>query len=124
MSLKELNSHLFEVLNADSCLKIPLGRIVKELLLEQEYFVPKKDNSYDFFSERELKILYQVCLECTNQEIADKLQLSIRTVESHRRRMIERTQSKTMLGVVLFAMTNNLELQAPQQVTKARLISA
>ncbi|MEO9531947.1 MAG: response regulator transcription factor [Crocinitomicaceae bacterium] len=61
------------------------------------------------FSDRELEILRMVCKEYTNSEIAEELGLSARTIETHRRRMIEKTNSKTMIGVILFALNISKE---------------
>jgi DNA-binding CsgD family transcriptional regulator len=40
-------------------------------------------------------------------EIGDKLCISSRTVEKHRKRIMEKTDSKNFIGVVLFALKNN-----------------
>lgn len=55
------------------------------------------------FSETELEILKLVCNQFTNKEISKKLNISIRTIETHRRKLIEKTQSKNMIGVVIYA---------------------
>lgn len=60
------------------------------------------------FSERELQILKMIAREMTNVEISQVLSLSVRTIETHRRRMIEKTGSKTMLGVIVYAKDHNL----------------
>jgi DNA-binding CsgD family transcriptional regulator len=44
----------------------------------------------------------------TNQEIADKLFTSKRTVETHRKNLIEKTQSKNTAALIKFAITNRL----------------
>jgi DNA-binding NarL/FixJ family response regulator len=56
------------------------------------------------FTQRELEVLNLVCLEQTNVEISQTLGLSIRTIESFRRRMILKTGCKNMIGVVLKAI--------------------
>ncbi len=70
-----------------------------------------------FFTERELQILHLVCQECTNSEIAEELELSIRTIETHRRRMIDKTHSKTMIGVILYAKSLGVILPNPDKRT-------
>ena len=75
--------------------------------LENDFNEKKKlelsSEKNDFFSKREIQILEMVCEEWTNSEIALELDLSVRTIETHRRRMIDKTNSKTMIGVILFA---------------------
>jgi DNA-binding NarL/FixJ family response regulator len=56
------------------------------------------------FSDREIEVLKLVCQECSNQEIADKMFLSVRTVEGYRARLFEKTKSKNLVGLVIFAI--------------------
>lgn len=60
------------------------------------------------FSERELEILQLICEQYTAPEIADKLLISARTAEGHRRRLLDKTKSKNMAGLVVFAIKNRL----------------
>jgi two-component system response regulator NreC len=46
----------------------------------------------------------------TNQEIADKLFISIRTVESHKNHIMARLELKTTVDLVKFAIRNNIVL--------------
>jgi DNA-binding NarL/FixJ family response regulator len=60
------------------------------------------------FTERELSIMELICQQLTNKEIAAKLGLSVRTVESHREKIQEKTQSKNAAGIVLYVLKHNL----------------
>jgi DNA-binding NarL/FixJ family response regulator len=60
------------------------------------------------FSEREIEVLRLVCQEYSNQEIADKIFLSVRTVEGYRARLFEKTRSKNLVGLVIFAVRTGL----------------
>jgi DNA-binding NarL/FixJ family response regulator len=60
------------------------------------------------FSERELEVLDLICREFTAPEIADKLKISPRTVEGHRRKLLEKSGTKNIAGLVVFALKNNL----------------
>lgn len=57
---------------------------------------------------RELDVLRYIIDEHTNQEIAEKLFISIRTVDAHRRNLLEKTGSRNTAGLVKFAIKNNL----------------
>lgn len=59
-------------------------------------------------SERELEILYYVCKGLSNQEIADELCISKRTVDKHRGNLLAKTQSKNTASLVMFAIKNKL----------------
>ncbi|GAA4391443.1 response regulator transcription factor [Hymenobacter koreensis] len=56
------------------------------------------------FSRRELEVLRLVVADCCNQEIADRLFLSVRTVESHRRALLQKAGAKTLVGLVVRAV--------------------
>jgi len=58
------------------------------------------------FSEREINVLKLIADGLTNQEIADKLYLSRRTVESQREALISKTGTKNSASLVRFAMRN------------------
>lgn len=55
-------------------------------------------------SRRELEVLRLVVDDCCNQEIADRLFVSVRTVESHRRALLQKTGAKTLVGLVVQAV--------------------
>ncbi|HEX8425868.1 response regulator transcription factor [Hymenobacter sp.] len=56
------------------------------------------------FSNREVEVLRLVVADHCNQEIADMLCLSVRTVESHRRALLQKTGAKTLVGLVVQAV--------------------
>ncbi|OON68218.1 hypothetical protein B0919_13755 [Hymenobacter sp. CRA2] len=56
------------------------------------------------FSRRELEVLRLVVDDHCNQEIAEQLCLSVRTVESHRRALLQKTGARTLVGLVVQAM--------------------
>jgi len=55
-------------------------------------------------TKREKEILILICQEFKAQEIAEKLFISIRTVEGHRNRLLEKTGCKNTAGLVMFAV--------------------
>jgi DNA-binding NarL/FixJ family response regulator len=56
------------------------------------------------FSPRELQVLSLVVADYCNVEIADKLCLSVRTVESHRRMLLQKAGTKTLVGLAARAV--------------------
>jgi DNA-binding NarL/FixJ family response regulator len=57
-------------------------------------------------SNREIGIVKLICLEHTNQEIADELFLSKRTVEGHRQKLLDKVGAKNTAGLVVYAIAN------------------
>ncbi|MBE0651696.1 MAG: response regulator transcription factor [Bacteroidales bacterium] len=59
-------------------------------------------------SSREITILKHVVLGLTNQEIADKLFLSVHTVMTHRKNINKKLGIKTVSGLMVYALMNQL----------------
>lgn len=57
-------------------------------------------------SMREIEVLHLVAEGFTNQEMADKLFLSKRTIEGHRQMLIDKTGSKNTAALIRFAVVN------------------
>ena len=57
---------------------------------------------------REKEVLELIVKENSNQEIADKLFISLRTVDAHKRNLLEKSGAKNIAGLVVYAINNNL----------------
>uniref|UniRef100_UPI004056A15A response regulator n=1 Tax=Alistipes sp. TaxID=1872444 RepID=UPI004056A15A len=64
--------------------------------------------SEDALSARELEILVAVCRGNSNQEIADELFISKRTVDKHRANILEKTGCKNTADLVVYAIRHGL----------------
>lgn len=62
----------------------------------------------EILSKREVEVLKLVCKEFSNVEIAGKLFLSVSTVETHRKNLIAKLGVQNTVGLVKFAIRNNL----------------
>src|SRR6201996_8098322 len=62
----------------------------------------------EILSRRELEVLRLICKEFSNAEIADKLFLSVSTVETHRKNLIAKLGVNNTVGLVKFALRNNM----------------
>jgi two-component system, NarL family, response regulator NreC len=62
----------------------------------------------EILSKREIEILTLICKEFSNSEIAEKLFLSISTVETHRKNIIAKLGVNNTVGLVRFALKNKL----------------
>jgi DNA-binding NarL/FixJ family response regulator len=88
-----------------------LNNFVNRVLIKKNYARQKFNpnlNSEVIISEREKEVLSLVCMEYTAQEIAQKMDISSRTVEAIKDRLMERFGVKNSVGLVFFAMKNSL----------------
>ena len=70
--------------------------------------IKKDKESHTELSERELEILVLICQGYSNQEIADQLFISKRTVDKHRANILEKSESKNTAQLVVYAIKNRL----------------
>lgn len=64
--------------------------------------------SLEDLTRREVEILQLIAEELTNNEIAEKLFISPRTVDTHRRNLLQKLNVKNTAGLVKFAIQNGL----------------
>ena len=67
----------------------------------------------DPLSEREREVLRLLALGHTNQEIAGKLYISVRTAESHRAHIMQKLRLSTRAELVRYALSNGLLTEEP-----------
>jgi two-component system, NarL family, response regulator NreC len=65
-------------------------------------------NSYDGLTEREQEVLMHIAEDCTNQEIANLLHISIKTVERHRENIMEKLNLHTRIELTKYAIRKGL----------------
>lgn len=69
---------------------------------------PKNQGFSTPLTPREMEVYRLILQEKSNQEIADLLFISVRTVEVHKRNLMEKTGAKNSTGLVLYAVKNDL----------------
>jgi DNA-binding NarL/FixJ family response regulator len=87
-----------------------LNNFVNRILLKRTHkqnVVPSISSEITL-TDREKDVLKFICMEFTAQEIAQKMEISPRTVEAIKDRLMERFGSKNTAGLVFFAVKNNL----------------
>ena len=67
----------------------------------------RTDTAYDL-TDREREILVSVARGRTNKEIADEYSISIHTVISHRKNITRKTGIKSVAGLTVYALLNNM----------------
>lgn len=60
------------------------------------------------FTQREQEVLYLLAKEYTNEKVAEILKISYRTVETHRKNMMQKTHSHNIAGLLRFAYNHGL----------------
>ena len=88
-----------------------LNNFVNRILLKKAHarqrVIPSL-NSEITLSDKERDVLKHICMEYTAHEIAQKMEISARTVEAIKDRLMEKFGSKNTAGLVFFAVKNNL----------------
>ena len=88
-----------------------LNPFVNKVLIKKNYGKQKFNPSLSsevVLNDREKEVLTLVCMEFTASEIALKMEISARTVEAIKDRMMERFGVKNSVGLVFYAMKNQL----------------
>ncbi len=88
-----------------------LNPFVNKVLIKKNYSKQKFNPSLSsevVISDREKEVLTLVCMEFTASEIALKMDISARTVEAIKDRLMERFGVKNSVGLVFYAMKNQL----------------
>lgn len=90
---------------------------VKTILADKIYYCsevavklihPEPDRPSNHLTEREREVLGMIVKEMTNEEIAKKLFLSKRTIDTHRQNLISKLRVKNTVGLVKAAFNMNL----------------
>ena len=68
----------------------------------------RENSGEEPLSQREREILVAVCRGLSNQEIADELFISKRTVDKHRANILEKTGCKNTASLVVYAIRNGI----------------
>jgi len=84
--------------------------VTRKVLHSVSQLFEQKSNTAVFanLSEREIEFLKHACTELTYKEIADRMCLSMRTVEGYRDTLCEKLHLKTRVGLAMYAIKNNL----------------
>lgn len=102
------NQELIEAIRKVAQGKMYFSDDVTEEMVKNKHAKPEKKEDQPTLTDRELEILQLIVQELSNAEIADKLYISERTVETHRKNMIRKFNTKTIVGLIKYALDNKL----------------
>jgi len=88
----------------------PKDKIIKKFnkLQKPKYRTGTNNNESSDLSQREKEILKYLTLGYTSKDIADKLFISIHTVNTHRKNITNKLEIKTVSGLTVYAILNHL----------------
>ncbi|HEX8268469.1 MAG TPA: response regulator transcription factor, partial [Flavobacterium sp.] len=91
----ELEIAIKSIMNKEYYFDLELGEVLREAMLEKRStFAVQQLN---VISDREIDVIRLAAKEMNSFEIADKLNINVRTVETHRKHIMEKTYSKNFI---------------------------
>jgi DNA-binding NarL/FixJ family response regulator len=107
--LDALAAELTDATLRSALLNAPLARQVREAVASLAAPVPAATRDYPAgLSEREVEVLRLVAQGATNQEIADTLSISVKTVNAHMTNILNKTACANRAAATSFAMRHGL----------------
>ena len=103
-SIQEIENAIKQVMDGKNCYS-------NELLgyFTNKYISKKNNDDSDFkLTRRELEVLELVAKGLSNQEIADKLFISKRTVDGHKANLIQKTGSKNIVDLLIYSLKSGI----------------
>jgi len=83
-------------------------KIIMDNLLSPDEMMMEKEDVKPILSSRELEVLKLIAKEFSNEKIGEKLFISERTVEAHRRNIFIKTKTKSIVGLMKYAIQEGL----------------
>jgi DNA-binding NarL/FixJ family response regulator len=106
--LEELLTALRTASKGDSYFSQQVSATLLQAITRRKTPYPSTNNHLSPLTEREIEVLRLITEEFSNPEIAEKLFISIRTVDTHRRNLLEKLQVKNTAGLVKYAIEKKL----------------
>lgn len=103
----EIKKAIMEVMARGYYLNNFVNRVLLKKSANKTKAIPSM-NSEIVMSDKEKEVVRLLCMEYTAAEIAQKMEISPRTVESIKDRLMERFGLKNTAGLVFFAVKNNM----------------
>jgi len=103
----EIKKAIQEVVSRGYYLNNYVNRILLKKSHAKQKTIPSLNNEV-VLNDKEREVIKLLCMEFTAAEIAQKMDISPRTVEAIKDRLMERFGAKNTAGLVFFAVKNNL----------------
>jgi two-component system nitrate/nitrite response regulator NarL len=82
--------------------------LLEQIVLKQQKQMQNLKQSKSVLSDRELEVLHLILKELTSKQIAEMLHISKQTVDTHRINIYEKTGTKTIVGLIKYAISQHL----------------
>lgn len=102
------NIQQFELRNALKQIALGFPYVSPEITRIMMIELNQPAQKSELLTEREREILKLIAKEYSNKQMAEKLFISERTVETHRKNIFRKTNTNTIVGLMKFAFENNL----------------
>ncbi len=104
----ELEMAIRQIMDGGTYLSLSLSNQLAQSLLLQKKAIVERLGELEMLTGREIEILKMIALEHSNAEIAEKLFISPKTVETHRKNLMKKIGVRNSLGVYKFAQKYQL----------------
>lgn len=109
-SKEELIKAIQTIMEGENYFSSEVSSIMLAKYIHKEYpaLQKKEYRSNIKLTKREAQIIKMIADEMTNSDIASDLNISVRTVDTHRRNLLQKLDVKNTAGLVRFALENDL----------------
>lgn len=107
-NMNEVIEALKIVNNNGKYLSMSTQNIIMDNLMSPDELMEQKEDKKPILSSRELEVLKLIAKEYSNEQIGETLFISERTVEAHRRNIFMKTQTKSLVGLMKYAIKEGL----------------
>lgn len=109
-SVDELEEAIREVHAGKSFFSKELMHNVIMSMQRKENEVNSRHQLMNELSEKEIELLTYICKGLTNKELAEKMFVSIKTIEKNKTKLMEKTGSKNNANLIIWAIKNKVIL--------------
>ncbi|MDA8244373.1 MAG: response regulator transcription factor [Elusimicrobia bacterium] len=101
---------LLDAIKAVACGRYFLSAGITSIVLDDYLKGPSRDprSAFTLLSDREREVLQLLAEGMSTKEISRNLELSVKTVETHRKRIMEKLAIKTIAGLTRYAVREGL----------------
>ena len=103
--INELEKAIRDVMIGESYFS---NEILRNIINTLSHNIAKKTIEKIHLSAREMEVLQHICQGLSNEEMAEKLFISIKTIKSHRSNLLEKTNCNNTPRLIIFAVKNKL----------------
>lgn len=107
-SPKELKEAIYTLRNGFDYFNQPISQMVLNQYINKLETDPLGNDGLNSLGERQIEVLKLWGKSFSNQEIAEKMFISVRTVEAHKNHIMQKLQLKNTVDLIKFSIKNNI----------------